>query len=448
MVVKGEKMDTLICKVESLFGEDEGRLHICSGHEKYIHRIAQHEVPLKLFDDMLSRGKSLGVTKHFKKVVQDFKVPDGETPAGFRVDYELKKEGVILADLVRDISFDKNGLKRPTKTIFSADSADPYEIEPIKNLIGNLTCNPAIIYNLFINNPEANIGGRFKTRDEVMLEIGNILGAGCDISVELNDPFSSSDSQILEEAQHFKEMLSEHRVVIKVPHTGPLNKANVGELMEGDKRFSKRYNQGKTVDFYRGHNIALMLKEHGYRVNFTLMFEPYQTAMALQARPYFINSFVMFRHTQSLQMFGFVKAYETTGDKMFIERLQQYMVENDYLSSLEVRGDLFTAYARAREILEYRGFADGSIADGLDGIRHNLRVLQQANLPDSRLIVCNMQGETYYPYIDKLLAEPEFINMADKIVITAAPDLLAQFTSNPVVMQFHRRFMNAANGAK
>ena len=44
---------------------------------------------------------------------------------------------------------DKNGKKRPTKLIFSADCANPCEVESMKNLIGNLTCNPAIIYNQF-----------------------------------------------------------------------------------------------------------------------------------------------------------------------------------------------------------------------------------------------------------------------------------------------------------
>ena len=441
-------MELLKCTVSSLLGDKTGQMKVISKDEDYVKRIENQEISLELYDSIRKRGMALGVTEHFKKVIGDFKVPEGETPAGFRIEYQLEKDGAVYADLVRDISYDKNGRKRPTKTLFSADSADPYEIDGIKNLIGNLTCNPAIIYNLFINNPKANVGGKFKNRDEVMREIGNTLGPGCDISVELNDPFSASESQILEEAQHFKEMLSEHRVVIKVPHTGPVNQENVGQLMTGDKRFGNRYNQGNTKDFYRGHNIALMLKEHGYRVNFTLMFEPYQTAMALQARPYFINSFIMFRHSQSLQMEGMMKAYEETGDVQFVEALRNYMLDNDYLSSSEAGKDLFGAYARAREILKYRGFTGEKISDGLDGIRHNLRVLRQANLPDTRLIICNMQGENYYPYIDRVLAEPEFSDMADRIVITASPDLLAQFTSNPLVLQFHRRFMNAANGEK
>ncbi len=435
------------CTIASLAGKETG-LPVLSGHEAGIERIMNHEVPLELYDQITKYGKALGVTERFSQVIQSFRVPEKETPAGFRVEYLLKADGLVLADLVRDISYDKNGKKRPTKIIFSADSANPYEVESMKNLIGNLTCNPAIIYNQFINNPDANVGGKYKTRDEVLADIGDILGPGCDISVELNDPFRSSEEEILEEAARFKEMLSEYRVVIKVPHTGPVNAQNVGELMSGDKKLGRRYNQGNPEDFFRGHNLALMLKEHGYRVNYTLMFEPYQTAMALQARPYFINSFIMFRHSQSMQLAGLMKAYEETGDPLFVEQLQHYMVENDYLSAGERTGDRFAAYTRAREILRYRGFLEDSMADGLDGIRHNLRCLKQANLPDTRLIVCNMQGENYYPYIDRLLMEEEFLDMADRVVITAAPSLLMEFTSNPLVVQFHRRFMNAANGAK
>lgn len=38
--------------------------------------------------------------------------------------------------------------------------------------------------DMFINNSKANIGGHFKTRDEVMTELARVLGSGCDISVE------------------------------------------------------------------------------------------------------------------------------------------------------------------------------------------------------------------------------------------------------------------------
>ncbi len=439
-------MSSIQYNISSLYGS--GKLPVVSGDESYVDRIITHDIDSELYDEFKRRHAALGVTDNFREVIDCFHVPAGETPAGFRVEFRMVDDELIQADLVRDISYDKNCVKRPQKILFSADSANPYEVEPMKNIISNLTCNPAIIYNQFINNPAANVGGKYKTRDEVLKDIGDILGPGCDISVELNDPFNSSESQILEEAARFRELLSKHRVVIKVPHTGPVNAGNVSQLMTGDKKFSLRYNQGDTKDFFRGHNLALMLKEHGYRVNFTLMFEPYQTALALQARPYFINSFIMFRHSQSMQMAGLMKAYEATGDPLFIEQLQKYMVDNDYLAAGEISGDRFAAYTRAKDILKYRGFVDDLMADGLDGIRHNLACLRQANLPDTRLIICNMQGENYYPYIDRLLMQPEFQDMADRVVITAGPELLAQFTSNAVVLQFHRRFMNAANGAK
>lgn len=444
-------MAALKCKVKTLLEQQEEGIRVVPGDEAYVKRLMEHEMDLALYDEIQKRCGWFGVTDSFKKIIDYFGTPDGETPAGFRTEYCLEGDRTVRAELVRDISYDKNGRKRPTNLLFSADSANPYEVESVKNLIANLTCNPAIIYNQFINNPDANTGGKYKNRDEVMEDIGKILGPGCDISVELNDPFGSSEQEILEEAARFKELLSEYRVVIKVPHTGPVNRDNVQELLTGDKKFSRRYNEGTAEDFYRGHNLALMLKEHGYRVNFTLMFEPYQTAMALQARPYFINSFVMFRHSQSLQMIGMVNAYKETGDPLFIEMLQEYMVENDYLSAGEIQGDRFKALVRAVDILKYRGFLDNPSADGLDGIRHNLRCLKQANLPDTRLIICNVQGERrdiYYPYVDKLLMEPEFVDMADRVVMTASPSLLAEYTSNPMVVQFHRRFMNAANGAK
>ncbi|MDR1519600.1 MAG: transaldolase family protein, partial [Planctomycetota bacterium] len=293
-----------------------------------------------------------------------------------------------------------------------------------------------------------NVGGKYKTRDEVLKDIGDILGPGCDISVELNDPFRSSDSQILEEAARFREMLSKYRVVIKVPHTGAVSGDNVGQLLQGDKRLSVRYNEGRSADYFRGHNLALMLREHGYRVNFTLMYEPYQTALAIQARPYFINSFIAQRQGNSLRMSGLVRAYEYTGDPAFVEQLKQYMLDNDYLAAGEAGQDALNALARARDILKYRGFDERGENDGLDSIRHNLRVLRQCNLADTRLIICNFQGENVYPYFDKLLMEPEFVEMADRVVVTGAPDLLGSYTSSPMVTFFHRRFMNAAAGAK
>lgn len=423
-------------------------LNAVRGEEEYVARVKNFPIGLDNVKKLKDVAKFTGVTPKFKEVIDYFKVPQGETPAGFKIEFVLDSEQVLRADLVRDISYDKNGQKRPTNVLFSADSANPYEVAPIKNLLANLTCNPGIIYDLFINNPKANIGNKFKTRDEVMSEIGNILGSGVDISVELNDPFGKSDAEILEEAASFKEMLSEHRVVIKVPHTGPVNKDNVKELLTGDKKFSKRYNEVATEDALRGHNIALMLHENGYRVNFTLMFEPYQTALALQARPYFINSFIRHRLMQSEEMKSFLDLYAVSKETKYLEALRTFMIEKDYLSLNDTDFNLFKVKEKAEFMLKYRNFNNDEGSDGLDGVRHNLRLLRQTNMDDTRLIICSMEGESNYPDIDKLLASDEFIDMAGRVVITAEPNYLAQFTTTNQVVSYQRRFMNAANGMK
>lgn len=418
-------------------------LPVVRGEESYVDRIKNFPIPISAIKDV---AKYLGVTENFKKVIDYFKVKSGDTPAGFQIKFLIDSENVLRADLVRNISYDKNGIKRPTDLLFSADSANPYEIAPIKNLIANLTCNPGIIYDLFINNPEANIGNKFKNRDEVMQEIGNILGPGTDISVELNDPFGKSYSEILEEAAKFKEILSEYRVVIKVPHTGPVNKDNVKELLSGDKKFSKRYNEVSTEDAFLGHNLALMLHENGYRVNFTLMFEPYQTALALQARPYFINSFIRHRKVQSQIIKECLDKYTATQNQNELVLLREFLEKNDYLSSKDTGVSLNEILDMSKRIIRYRNFENHEGSDGLDMVRSNLRMLRHANLPDTRLIICSMEGPDIYPDIDKLMTEEEFADMIGRVVITAEPNYLAQFTSTNQVISYQRRFMNAANG--
>jgi hypothetical protein len=420
---------------------------LVSGDESYALRALDHDVSFDEYRFLADNIKSIGVSARFRDVIKTFEVPEGETPAGFRVENNVKAGGLLEIDLVRDISYDKNGRKRPTKFIFSADTANPYELVSIKNLIGNLTCNPGIIYDLFINNEKANVGRKFKTRNEVMQEIGRILGPGCDISVEVNDPFADFN-QILEECAEFKEMLSEYRVVIKVPHTGPVNKDNVSQLLEGDKRLSTRYNGAATADYLYGHNLALKLHEHGYRVNYTLMFEPWQTGMALQARPYFINSFVRQRVGVTAYINGLLAAYQRTYDDRFLKELRTYFIETDFLSPDDKDIDLLTVEKMARETITYRQANEREGYDGLDGVRHNLRMLRSANLPDTRLIICSIDGSRNYPELDKLLAEPEFVDMTDRIVITTEPKYLAEYTSAPQIITYQRRFMNAVNNGE
>lgn len=417
------------------------------GEEAYVERILDLDLSLEEFKNISGMAAHIGVTPEFKKVIDYFRVPEGETPAGFEVRLEVSADRVLRATLKRNISYDKNGRKRPTNLLFSADSANPYEVAPIAGMLANLTCNPGIIYDLFLNNPKANVGNAFKTRDEVMAEIGRILGPGCDISVELNDPFGKSDSEILEEAARFKELLSEYRVVIKVPHTGPVSQENVRQLLEGDKKLDRRYSDVSTADAFRGHNLALMLHEHGYRVNFTLMFESPQTALALQARPYFINSFIRHRHIQSMEMQKYLTLYHATGDKVYLESLRSYMADKDYYAAGE-NVDLFSVMADAETILKQRNLDNEEGSDGLSGVRHNLRLLRQTNLCDTRLIICSMEGDHNYYDIDRLLASEEYSDMAGRVVLTAEPNYLARFSSANQVVSYQRRFMNAAKGAQ
>jgi hypothetical protein len=421
---------------------------VISSDQGYLERVLNAPISAEQFNFFKNIVRYVGVTSNFREIIDYFKTPPGETPAGFKIQYELTGNNVLRVDLVRNISYDRNGIKRPTKTLFSADSANPYEVEPIKNVIANLTCNPGIIYNLFINNPKANVGNKYKTRDEVMREIGNILGPGCDISVELNNPFSDSINELLEEAARFREMLSKYRVVIKVPHTGPVNAENVNELLQGDKKFQRSYDAGTTKDKFRGHNLALLLHEHGYRINFTLMFEPYQTALALQARPYFINSFIRHRGMASISINNYLAEFSKSNDNLVLEDLKKFFIEKDFMAPGSNNVSLDDVRKMAERILKYRNWDNHEGSDQLDGVRHNLRLLRNANLRDTRLIICSMEGDENYPAIDKLLAEPEFADVADRVVITAEPEYLAKFTTTPLVISYQRRFMNAALGQK
>jgi len=437
-------MQRINYNLNSLLGE---HVKIVSKDEQYVRRALHKSLCFEEYQFLLKTVRMIGVSDKFKQIIDYFKVPEKETPAGFEITYAMKENQVLEIDLLRNISYDKNGEKRATKFIFSADTANPYEVEPIKHLIGNLTCNPGIIYDLFINNPKANVGNKFKNRTEVMQEIGNILGPGCDISVEVNNPFADFN-QILEEAEEFKEMLSEHRVVIKVPHTGPVNNTNVEQLLKGDKKLDTRYNQGSTADYLHGHNLALKLHEHGYRVNYTLMFEPWQTGMALQAKPYFINSFVRQRMGVTTYINGMLQAYEKTYDDRFLQTLKSFMMDWDFLSSQDTDIDLRAVEKIARETIAYRKINEKEGFDGMDGVRHNLRMLRNSNLPDTRLIICSIEGSRNYAELDKLLAEKEFEDMVDRVVITTEPNYLAEYTSAPQIVTYQRRFMNAANGEK
>jgi hypothetical protein len=372
-------------------------------------------------------------------VVDLFGQGHGETPEGFRIETDTTGS-VTKVDLVRDIGFERGGIPRPTPLLFSADSANPYEVGECAPLIANVTCNPGIVYDLFINNPAANVGGHFATIDDVLVELGRAAGPGCDVSVEIANPYAHDMEEILEEVARYEAILTRHRLVVKVPHTGPLNADTVTHLLEGDGRLATRYNSGVVGDMLRGHVLARRLHDLGYRVNFTLMFEPHQTPLALQSRPYFINAFVRHRAEATRRIRGLLAAYDATDDEQFVAELRDYLIRIDYLGADDSRLDLLSVLRSARTILRQR---DDGPDDGLDNVRRSLRWLSTANLPETRLIVCSMDGDQMFPDLMRLISEPEFLPLHQRVLVTTDPVYLARWTSSPHVLSYQRRFLAA-----
>lgn len=415
-----------------------GKLTVASDTDNNMFdRIRNIEISFEDYMKIKDQVKFVGVTSEFSKIINLFHIPDGETPAGFRYEFVFDADSSIRVNLVRDISYAANGVKRPTNVLFSANSANPFLVKEMKDLIGNLTTNPQIIYDQFLNNPKANINNQFKDRFEVLEELCKIVGPGVDISVEVNNPFAE-ESVLMEEIARFEEILTPYRLVAKVPHTGPLNSANVKDFLNGSY---SAYDDGEVADFFMGHNLAYRLSQKGYRVNFTLMFDPHQTALALLARPYFINAFVERRYTQSLEMRSLLQKLDQTGDAAYRELLHDFMAKSDLLASNDT--NIAAAEGQARRLVAYRNLDTSDGRDGLDTVRHSLRVLRQSNLPDTRLILCNMKSAQMYYDIDKLLVEPEFADMAQRVIITCEPDYFAQFTGSAGIYTYQRSFLNS-----
>lgn len=405
-------------------------------------RIKNLSLDFSDYAQLSGAAASVGVTGEFEKVLNTFPVPEGEIPAGFRPELLLGGDGSFRIDLKRDISYEKNGRKRPTNVLYSANSANPFEVSAMKDMIANLTTNPQIIYDHFLHNPKANVGGQFKDRFEVLAELAKIVGPGVDISVEVNNPFAP-ESELMEEIARCEEILTPYRLVVKVPHTGPIGGKNVEDFLSG--RLDLPYDAGTVEDNFYGHNFAYKLSELGYRVNFTLMFDPHQTALALLARPYFINAFVETRHLDTRKMQDLLRKLDETGEERYALDLRRLMISIDTLPQSSLNAPVGDAVEKARALVNYRQLHTREGSDGLDSVRHSLRLLRQSNLPDTRLIICNTNHPQIYWDIDKMLMEPEFADMTGRVVITATPTYFGQFTCAPGILSYQRKFLKASN---
>lgn len=405
------------------------------GDEDYVARLPQSFLGLIADQDVQ-------ITNNFREIIDEYGRGIPGTPAGFRLDV-VTAGRVSTVDLVRDIGYDSDGQLRPTPLLFSVDSVNPRDIAPWAGLVANMTCNPGIVYDLFLNDPSKNVGREFETIEEVLTEVAGILGPGCDVSVELHNPFETRLELLLEEIKRYEAILGRHRLVVKVPHTGPINQETYPALLAGDGRFPTRFDAGHPQDYLGGHQLALTLQQLGYRVNFTLMFEPHQTPLALQARPYFINAFLRNRLGATRHLRGLVSAWEASGDESFLTQLRTWMISQDFLAPDDADLDPLRVLVNAQSHLRQR--QDPSRTDdGLDAARQSLRWLATSNLPDTRLILCSMDGADMFPDLTRMLTEPEFLPLHHRVLITTDPVYLARWTSSPQVISYQRRFMRAA----
>ena len=80
-----------------------------------------------------------------------------------------------------------------------------------------------------------------------------------------------------------------------------------------------------------------------------------------------------------------LKLFAATGESSFLEELRTMMVDKDYLPPEASGLDLLEVKRMAENIVRYRKSDSAEGSDGLDAVRHNLRLLRNVNLPDTRL---------------------------------------------------------------
>ena len=417
-----------------------GKLTPAAGlSEDALRRIENLTLDAKDVARLFEFSNALNVTSEFQKVIDTFQVEAATIPAGFRPEFVFCGDGSVKVDLRRDISYDANGEKRPTNVLFSANTANPNDVRAMSGLIAKITTNPQLIYEHFLNNPKANVNGQYKDRYEVLAELCRILGPGADISVEVDNPFAD-ESALLEEIAHCEEILTPYRLVVKVPHSGPLNKQNVPDFLAG--KLQKGYFEPDVQDAFYGHNFALKLSRMGYRVNFTLMFDPHQTALALQTRPAFINAFVEMRHANTLAMSDLLNKLDSSGNVSYAEKLKELMMSIYEWPLGKKDAPVSDVVERARQLVDYRELDTPMGFDGLDSVRYSLRWLRNSNLPDTRLIICNTKTPQTYWNIDKMLTEPEFADMVGRVVLSCDTPYFAQFTGAAGIYHYQKSFLS------
>ena len=90
--------------------------------------------------------------------------------------------------------------------------------------------------------------------------------------------------------------------------------------------------------------------------------------LAMQARPYFINTFLRHRLLQSQNIKKYVDMYEVSKDNKILETLKDYFISCDYYTEADRDMALADVLAFGKDLLKYRHFEDKQGQDGLDGM--------------------------------------------------------------------------------
>ncbi len=109
--------------VRSLVQGREQPCPIVPEEDRYVAHVLDQPLSLDVYAKLKGLARAFGVTRTFRSVIDTFKVPAGETPAGFRIEFVIDADAVVRADLVRDISYDRNGQKRADPACSSAPTA-------------------------------------------------------------------------------------------------------------------------------------------------------------------------------------------------------------------------------------------------------------------------------------------------------------------------------------
>lgn len=108
-------MKTVSCTLNTLLNDD---VSVIENQKKDVARVLDFDLPLEDYAFLKKHVKKIGVTAAFEKVIKTFNTPDNETPEGFRIACRLEANGILRADLIRDISYDKNGKKTANQCAF------------------------------------------------------------------------------------------------------------------------------------------------------------------------------------------------------------------------------------------------------------------------------------------------------------------------------------------